>query len=88
MAVSEMTGGQWEQLMDVVREAIAPPDPNHLRGLTLGCGDMACEHWFFVHPALPFELVDAYDISVEMIQCTRQLTDSLDLNVQYHTRRH
>ena len=84
MAVSEMTGGRWEQLMDVVIDAIAPPDTNHLRGLTLGCGDMACEHRFFVHPALPFELVDAYDISAEMIQRAQQLTNSLGLNVRYH----
>ena len=83
MAVSEVTGGRWEQLMDVIINAIAPQNPNHLRGLTLGCGDMACEHWFFVHPALPFELVDAYDISAEAIERARQLTDSLGLNVHY-----
>ncbi len=83
MAVQEMTGGRWEQLMNVIVNTIAPPDPNHLRGLTLGCGDMACEHWFFVHPALPFELVDAYDISVEMIERARQRTGSLGLNVHY-----
>ena len=84
MAVNEMTGGRWEQLMDVIIDAIAPPEPDHLRGLTLGCGDMACEHWFFVHPALPFGLVDAYDISPEMIQRARQRTGSLGLNTQYH----
>lgn len=84
MAVSEMTGGRWEQLMDVIIATITPPDPNHLRGLTLGCGDMACEHWFFVHPELPFELVDAYEISAGMIERARKLTDSLGLNVRYH----
>jgi ubiquinone/menaquinone biosynthesis C-methylase UbiE len=84
MAVQEMTGGQWEQLMDVVIKAITPPDPDHLRGLTLGCGDMACEHWFFVHPALPFELIDAYDISAEMVERARQLTGPLGLDVRYH----
>lgn len=84
MAVSEMTEGRWEQLMDVIIDAIAPPDPTHLHGLTLGCGDMAGEHWFFIHPALSFELVDAYDISAEVIQRARQRTDSVGLNVQYH----
>ena len=84
MAVSEMTGGRWEQLMDVVVATIAPPDPNHLRGLALGCGDMASEHWFFIHPALPFKLVDAYDISLEVTQRAKQRTDSLGLNVRYH----
>jgi ubiquinone/menaquinone biosynthesis C-methylase UbiE len=84
MAVSEMTGGRWEQLMDVVINTIDPPDPDHLRGLTLGCGDMASEHWFFVHPALPFEMVDAYDISAEMVERARQRMDTLGVNVQYH----
>ena len=84
MAVSEMTGGRWEQLMDVIIDAIAPPEPDHLRGLTLGCGDMACEHWFFIHPALPFERVDAYDISPEIVQRARQRTGALGLNVQYY----
>lgn len=84
MAVHEMTGGRWEQTMDVIIASIAPPDPDHLRGLTLGCGDMACEHWFFVHPQLPFELVDAYDISRGMIDRAHKLTDSLGLDVQYH----
>ena len=52
--------------------------------LTLGCGDMAAEHWFFIHPALPFELVDAYDIRAEVIQRAKERTDSAGLNVQYH----
>jgi ubiquinone/menaquinone biosynthesis C-methylase UbiE len=86
MAVSEMTGGRWEQLMDVIIHTIAPPDPNHLRGLTLGCGDMACEHWFFIHPALPFALVDAYEISAEMVRRARQRTDAAGLNVEYHLK--
>jgi len=84
MAVREMTGGRWEQLMDVIINTIAPPNPNHLRGLTLGCGDMTSEHWFFVHPALPFELIDAYDISTKLVERARQLTSSLGLNVHYH----
>lgn len=84
MAVREMTGGRWEQLMDVIVNNIAPLDPDHLRGLTLGCGDMASEHWFFVHPVLSFELVDAYDISAEVIESAQQRTDSLGLNVHYY----
>jgi ubiquinone/menaquinone biosynthesis C-methylase UbiE len=84
MAVREMTGGRWEQLMDVLIDAIAPPDPRRLRGLALGCGDMAAEHWFFIHPDLPFEQVDAYDISAEVVARARQRTDALGLNVQYH----
>jgi len=84
MAVSEMSGGRWEQLMDVIIDAIAPPDPERLRGLTLGCGDMQGEHWYFVHPALPFERVDAYDINADIVERARQFTDSLGLNVEYH----
>lgn len=84
MAVREMTGGQSDQLMDIVIERLASPRPNHLRGLVLGCGDMVGEHWYFVHPALPFELVDAYDISTELVERARQLTDSVGLDVQYH----
>jgi SAM-dependent methyltransferase len=84
MAVREMTGGQSEQLMDIVIERLASPRPNHLRGLVLGCGDMVGEHWYFVHPALPFELVDAYDVSTELIERARQLTDSVGLDVRYH----
>jgi ubiquinone/menaquinone biosynthesis C-methylase UbiE len=84
MAVHEMTGGRWEQTMDVIIASIAPSDPDHLRGLTLGCGDMACEHSFFVQPQLPFERVDAYEISMGMIDRARQFTNSLGLNVQYH----
>jgi SAM-dependent methyltransferase len=84
MAVRQMTGGRWEQLMDAVIHTMTPPDRLHLRGLALGCGDMAGEKWYFTHPALPFEGVDAYDISAEVIQRARLLTDSLKLNVQYH----
>jgi ubiquinone/menaquinone biosynthesis C-methylase UbiE len=83
MAVREMSGGRWEQLMDVIIDSIDPLNSDRLRGLTLGCGDMACEHWFFIHPDLPFELVDAYDISPEMIQRAKQRTDALGLNVRY-----
>lgn len=86
MAVREMTGGQSEQLMDIVIERLASPRSNHLRGLVLGCGDMVGEHWYFVHPALPFELVDAYDISTESIERARQLTDSVGLDVRYHVK--
>jgi SAM-dependent methyltransferase len=84
MAVREMTGGKTDQLMDIVIERLASPRLNHLRGLVLGCGDMVGEHWYFVHPALPFELVDAYDISTELIERARKLTDSVGLDVQYH----
>ena len=84
MAVREMTGGRWEQLMDVVIHTMTPPDLKRLPGLVLGCGDMAGEKWYFTHPALSFERVDAYDISAEAIRRARQLTDSLGLNVQYH----
>jgi len=68
----------------VLIDAIAPPDPHCLRGLALGCGDMAAEHWFFIHPDLPFAQVDAYDISAEVVARARQRTDALGLNVQYH----
>jgi len=84
MAVNEMTGGRWDQLMDVIVATLSSPDPHHLRGLTLGCGDMRCEHTFFTHPPLPLEWVDAYDISAAMISRAQQLTDSLGLRVQYH----
>ena len=84
MAVIEMTGGRWKELMDVIINTIAPSDPSRLRGLTLGCGDMEGERWYFTHPTLPFEQVDAYDISAEVMQRAQRLTDSLGLNVQYH----
>ena len=84
MAVQAMTGGQLEELMDVIVSTITPPDPRRLRGLTLGCGDMVGERWFFTHPKLPFELVDAYDISAEAISQAQQLTDALGLKVRYH----
>lgn len=84
MAALEMTGGRWGRLTDVIANTIAPPDPDHLRGLTLGCGDMVGEHIYFVQPELPFERVDAFDISAEILQRARQLTDSLGLNVEYH----
>jgi len=89
MAVSEMTGGRWEQLMDVIIDAIAPSDPNHLRGLMLGCGDMACEHWFFVHSALPFPSIaanstEAYAIESGLNPCSSsRLTKPFALTVSY-----
>ncbi len=84
MAVTEMTGGHTDQLMDLIIESLVDRHPDQRHGLTLGCGDMLSERGFFLHPALPFAQVDAYDLSVEALKRAKQATMALGLQVEYH----
>lgn len=72
--------------MEVSLNTIQPPHRQPLRGLVLGCGDMATEKWYFIHPTLRFELVDAYDICQTAVERARRPADSLGLQVQYHLK--
>lgn len=56
-----------------------------LRGLVLGCGDMAAEHSMFCHPKLLFDQIDAYDLSPASIERARVVTMAKGLNVTYTT---
>lgn len=73
-----------EEVLDAISEMVQVPRVQPLRGLVLGCGDMAAEHVNFTYPKLPFVEVDAYDVSTESIERARQLTNTKGLNVNYH----
>jgi ubiquinone/menaquinone biosynthesis C-methylase UbiE len=78
-----MSNGRYQDIIDFVVDMIQVPPAQPLRGLVLGCGDMAAEHLMFVNPKLPFAEVDAYDVSPKSIEKARQLTDEKGLKVNY-----
>ena len=51
--------------------------------LVLGCGDMRSEHSMLIHPDVPFDRIDAYDVSTQSMQRAKEFTDSLGLQVNY-----
>ena len=80
----DSSGGRWSTQFEMVAEKIQVPRTQLVRGLVLGCGDMVSEHTWFVNPLLPFDEVDAYDVSPKSIERARQLTDEKGLKVNYH----
>jgi SAM-dependent methyltransferase len=83
-AFRDMCEGKWPSIMDLIIDLIEVPQTQPLRGLVLGCGDMAGEHTMFVDPRLKFAEVDAYDVSPESIERARKLTDEKGLVVNYY----
>jgi SAM-dependent methyltransferase len=83
-AFQKMCDGRYAEMMDLISDTMQVPRAEPLRGLVLGCGDMAGEHAHFINPNLPFSEVDAYDVSAQSLERARQLTDAKGLNVNYH----
>jgi SAM-dependent methyltransferase len=83
-ASEKMCDGRYSDIIDLISNAITIPRTEPLRGLVLGCGDMAGEHTAFANPKLPFAEVDAYDISPQSVERARRLTDQKGLKVNYH----
>jgi SAM-dependent methyltransferase len=83
-AFEEGAAGRWPGIIDLIADCMEVSSTQDLRGLVLGCGDMAAEHQMFVTPRLPFAEVDAYDVSIGSIERARKLTDEKGLNVHYH----
>jgi len=80
----DSSAGRWSSMFEMIAEMIQVPRTQYLRGLVLGCGDMVSEHTSFINPLLPFDEVDAYDVSPKSIERARQLTDEKGLKVNYH----
>ena len=82
-AFQKMCDGRYPDIIDLISDMTKVPQTQPLRGLVLGCGDMAGEHTAFISPELPFAEIDAYDVSPRSIERARQLTDEKGLEVNY-----
>jgi len=82
-AFQKMCDGRYTDIVDLILEMMEIPRTQPLRGLVLGCGDMAGEHVMFMNPQLPIAEVDAYDVSSQSIARGRRLTDEKGLTVNY-----
>lgn len=83
MALQEMTRGEICDINQLVAETMQTPQREGLRGLVLGCGDMACEHHAFLNPYLSFAEVDAFDINANAFEQARATTEKAGLKVNY-----
>lgn len=81
-AVEEVTKVPGLGIIEYLKKYL--PKNRLLRGLVLGCGDMAGEHIFFCQPDLPFAGIDAYDVSANSIAKAKATTDAKGIPVQYH----
>jgi ubiquinone/menaquinone biosynthesis C-methylase UbiE len=83
MALLEMTRDKTCDINQLVAETMQAPQRERLRGLVLGCGDMAYEHCAFLNPHLSFAEVDAYDINADAFDQARATTEKAGLKVNY-----
>jgi ubiquinone/menaquinone biosynthesis C-methylase UbiE len=81
MCLLEMTGGKTSDIDRLIADTMRTVQREGLRGLVLGCGDMAKEHPTFINPYLSFSEIDAYDINEQAFAQARSVTQKAGLKV-------
>jgi SAM-dependent methyltransferase len=81
MALLEMSDHRSADLSPLIVDLMRTPSRRGLRGLVLGCGDMASEHTVFLNPALSFAEIDAYDVNEAAFDRARRTVEDVGLNV-------
>lgn len=81
MALQEMSDHRVSDIKPLIVNLMQTPSRQGLKGLVLGCGDMASEHTVFLNPVLSFAEIDAYDVNEAAFDRARQTVERVGLNV-------